>query len=139
VHTKRYEKQVPGHHIQVDVKFLTFAGKAGQKIRRFQYTAIDDATRVRALKLYAKHTQANAIDFVDHIIEKFPFRTQTIRTDRGHEFQAKFHWHVDLAQLRDRLLSIVSFLGHLRGFLSKLMISISLVQKHPLRSGEQVR
>jgi transposase len=73
VHTKRYEKQVPGHHIQVDVKFLTFAGKAGQKIRRFQYTAIDDATRVRALKIYAKHTQANAIDFVDHIIEKFPF------------------------------------------------------------------
>jgi hypothetical protein len=72
VHTKRYEKQVPGHHIQVDVKFLTFTGKAGQKIRRFQYTAIDDATRVRALKIYAKHTQANAIDFVDHIIEKFP-------------------------------------------------------------------
>jgi hypothetical protein len=46
---------------------------------------------VRALKIYAKHTQANAIDFVDHIIEKFPFRIQTIRTDRGHEFQAKFH------------------------------------------------
>ncbi len=95
MHTKRHEKQVPGHHIQVDVKFLTFTGKAGQKIRRFQYTAIDDATRVRALKIYAKHTQANAIDFVDHIIEKFPFRIQTIRTDRGHEFQAKLHWHVE--------------------------------------------
>ncbi|GFE67375.1 hypothetical protein KIN_44490 [Litoreibacter roseus] len=35
-------------------------------MRRFQYTAIDDATRVRALKIYDKHTQANAIDFIDH-------------------------------------------------------------------------
>lgn len=28
------------------------------------------------------------------MIEKFPFRIHTIRTDRGHEFQALFHWHV---------------------------------------------
>jgi hypothetical protein len=27
---------MPGHHIQVDVKFLTFAGKARQKVRRDQ-------------------------------------------------------------------------------------------------------
>ena len=95
VHTKRYNKQVPGHHIQMDVKFLTFKGKRGEKIRRFQYTAIDDATRVRALKIYDRHTQANAIDFFDHVIEKFPFRIKEIRTDNGHEFQAKFHWHVE--------------------------------------------
>ena len=95
IHTKRYNKQVPGHHIQMDVKFLTFKGKRDEKVRRFQYTAIDDATRVRALKVYEKHTQANAIDFVNHIIEKFPFRIREIRTDNGHEFQAKFHWHVE--------------------------------------------
>ena len=95
LHTKRYQKQVPGHHIQVDVKFLTFKGKRGEKVRRFQYTAIDDATRVRALKVYEKHTQANAINFIDHIIEKFPFRIREVRTDNGNEFQAKFHWHVE--------------------------------------------
>ena len=95
LHTKRYQKQVPGHHIQVDVKFLTFIGKRGEKVRRFQYTAIDDATRVRALKIYNKHTQANAISFIDHIIETFPFRIREVRTDNGHEFQAKFHWHVE--------------------------------------------
>ncbi len=70
LHTKRYQKQVPGHHIQVDVKFLTFRGKSGEKVRRFQYTAIDDATRVRALKVYEKHTQANAINFIDYISSK---------------------------------------------------------------------
>ncbi len=100
VHTIRYSKQVPGHHIQMDVKFLTFADKRGEKVRRFQYTAIDDATRVRALKIYDKHTQTNAIDFVDHVIEKFPFHIKEIRTDNGHEFQAKFHWHVEDEDIR---------------------------------------
>ena len=53
---KRYEKQVPGHRIQVDVKFLSFTDKSsGKEVKRFQYTAIDDATRARALKIYNKH------------------------------------------------------------------------------------
>ena len=95
IHTQRYSQQVPGHQIQVDVKFLTFIGKKGGKIRRYQYTAIDDATRIRALKIYARHTQANAIDFIDYVIDKFPFRIREVRTDNGHEFQAKFHWHVE--------------------------------------------
>ncbi len=55
--TIRYEKQVPDHHIQVDVKFLIFPQPDGTKVKRFQYTAIDDATRIRALKVYEKHSQ----------------------------------------------------------------------------------
>ena len=41
--------------------------------RRYQYTAIDDATRIRALRVYARHTQKNAIRFLDHVIEAFPY------------------------------------------------------------------
>jgi transposase InsO family protein len=92
---QQYEKQMPGHHVQVDVKFLSFTDQTGKAVRRFQYTAIDDATRIRALKIYEKHTQANAIDFVDFVVEKFPFRISTIRTDNGHKFQSLFHWHVE--------------------------------------------
>ena len=88
--THRYEKQVPGHHIQVDVKFLKLREPRGGLVKRFQYTAIDDATRIRALKIYNRHTQQNAIRFIDDVIRKFPFRIQTIRTDNGHEFQAMF-------------------------------------------------
>ena len=95
IHTRRYEHKVPGHQIQVDVKFLTFEGKDGRAIKRYQYTAIDDATRVRALEIYDRHTQANAIAFIDCVIAKFPFRIREVRTDNGHEFQAKFHWHVE--------------------------------------------
>ena len=81
--------------MQLDVKFITLEDPKGKKVRRFQYTAIDDATRIRALKIYKRHNQQNAIDFIDYVIEKFPFRIHTIRTDRGHEFQAKFHWFVE--------------------------------------------
>jgi transposase InsO family protein len=95
VHTKRYAKETPGHQVQVDVKFVSLNDSSGNPIRRFQYTAIDDATRIRALKIYKQHNQKNAIEFIDHIIDKFPFRIHTIRIDRGHEFQAQFHWHVE--------------------------------------------
>jgi hypothetical protein len=40
---KRYEKQVPGHRIQVDVKFLSFTDKSSRKeIKRFQYDYTND-------------------------------------------------------------------------------------------------
>ena len=54
------------------MKFLIFHGKDGKTIKRYQYTAIDDATRVRALTVYDRHTQANAIAFIDHVIARFP-------------------------------------------------------------------
>ena len=95
IHTRRYSKETPGHHVQVDVKFITLRDPEGHAVRRFQYTAIDDATRIRALQVYDRHTQKNAITFIDYVVEKFPFRIHTVRTDRGHEFQALFHWHVE--------------------------------------------
>jgi len=94
VHTHRYEKRVPGPHVQVDVRFLTLPGPQGQRIRRSPYTAIDDATRVRALTIYPRHTQANAIRFRDSVVATLPFRIHTVRTERGHEFQAHFHGHL---------------------------------------------
>ena len=57
--------------------------------------AIDDATRIRSLQIYPEHNQDRAILFMNYVVEKFPFRISTIRTDRGHEFQARFHWHVE--------------------------------------------
>ena len=95
IQTKRYAKTVPGHHVQVDVKFLNLKDKQGKIVKRYQYTAIDDATRIRALQIYPKHNQDCAIKSIDYVIAKFPFRISTIRTDRGHEFQVRFHCHVE--------------------------------------------
>lgn len=42
----------------------------------------------------------NAIDLIDTVIDKFPFRIREVRTDKGHEFQAQFHWHVEDLNIR---------------------------------------
>jgi transposase InsO family protein len=111
---KRYEKQVPGHRIQIDVKFLFFKDiLTGREVKRFQYTAIDDATRARALYIYDRHTQQNAVDFVNRVREKFPFRIHTIQTDNGHEFQALFHWHCEDLGIRHVYIKKAS--PHLNG------------------------
>jgi len=47
LHTKRYAKKVPGHHVQIDVKFLQIKDRERKTVKRYQYTAIDDATRIR--------------------------------------------------------------------------------------------
>jgi transposase InsO family protein len=95
LHSQRYAKMVRGHHVQVDVKFLQLKDREGKTVKRYQYMAIDDATRIRALQIFAEHNQERAIQFLDYVVERFPFRINTVRTDRGHEFQARFHWHVE--------------------------------------------
>ena len=93
LHTKRYAKKVPEHQVQIDGKFSKLIGAEGRPVRRFQYTSIDDATRIRALQIYVKHNQDCAIKFIYYVIDRFPFHFSMIRTDRGHEFQARFHFH----------------------------------------------
>lgn len=101
---KRYEKQRPGHQVQVDVKFvepLPKAAATGVPIRTgsrrgkfYQYTAIDDCTRLRVLKIYPHNNQKTAIRFLDYLLSQLPFAVETIQTDNGAEFQSAFHWHV---------------------------------------------
>ena len=89
---KRYEKPQPGHAVQVDVKFIT---PIGAKEKRFyQFTAIDDCTRLRVLRIYPRCNQKTAIQFLDYLLAKLPFRVEVIQTDNGGEFGSQFHYHV---------------------------------------------
>jgi transposase InsO family protein len=89
---KRYEKQQPGHRVQVDVKFIR--PLPGTRKKHYQFTAIDDCTRIRVLRIYDRLNQATAIQFLDYVLEKLPFGVEVIQTDNGAEFQSAFHWHV---------------------------------------------
>jgi transposase InsO family protein len=89
---KRYEKPQPGHQVQVDVKFI--APLAGVRKRYYQFTAIDDCTRLRVLRIYDRLNQKTAIQFIDYVLEKLPFRVDAVQTDNGSEFQSAFHWHL---------------------------------------------
>jgi len=90
---KRYEKQQPGHRLQMDVKFLERI--PGKRKRLYQFTAIDDCTRIRVLKIYDACNQATAIRFLDEVVRRLPFRIHVLQTDNGAEFQSKFHWHAE--------------------------------------------
>jgi len=67
----------------------------GQTRRKYyQFTAIDDCTRIRVLRVYRRNDQKTAIQFLDYLLERLPFAVESIQTDNGAEFQTGFHWHV---------------------------------------------
>ncbi len=89
---KRYEKPEPGHRVQVDVKFIS--PLPGSRRKYYQFTAIDDCTRLRVLRIYDRLNQKTAVQFLDYVLAKLPFRVECIQTDNGPEFQSAFHYHV---------------------------------------------
>jgi len=78
--TNRYAKEVPGERLQMDTC------KIGPAL--YQYTAIDDCTRIRVLALSSRRTATNTLAFLEKVIEELPFPIQRIQTDRGREFFA---------------------------------------------------
>ena len=94
----RYEKPLPGHRLQMDVKFLERI--PGTRKRLYQFTAIDDCTRIRVLKIYDHCDQRTAIRFADEVLKRLPFRLQVIQTDNGAEFQSQFHYHLEALDIR---------------------------------------
>jgi transposase InsO family protein len=95
---QRYEKPQPGHRLQMDVKFLERI--PGSRKRLYQFTAIDDCTRIRVLKVYDACNQRTAIRFLDDVVRRLPFRVHVIQTDNGAEFQSQFHWHAEALDIR---------------------------------------
>ena len=79
---------VPGEKVQIDVKYVPSAcliGKLkGKKL--YQYTAIDEATRLRYLSFYEEHSTFSSTKFLMECIRFFPFHIQCVQTDNGSEF-----------------------------------------------------
>jgi transposase InsO family protein len=94
----RYEKPQPGHRLQMDVKFLERI--PGTRKRLYQFTAIDDCTRIRVLKVYDACNQATAIAFMNEVVRRLPFRIHVVQTDNGAEFQSHFHWHLEALDIQ---------------------------------------
>ena len=82
----------------LDVKFLERI--PGTRPRLFQFTAIDDCTRIRVLKIYDACNQRTARLFIDEVLRRLPFRVHVVQTDNGAEFQSEFHWHLERLDIR---------------------------------------
>lgn len=82
---KRDEKQRPGHHVQIDVKFIEpITNGPARRKRYYQYTAIDDCTRLRVLRIYPRSDQKTAIQFLDYIVARLPFQIETVKRQVAH-------------------------------------------------------
>jgi transposase len=71
---KLFEKAEPGESVQVDVKFVKIAGRWA-----FQYTALDDCTRFRVLRLYRRLHQSSSLAFLGELCRAFPFRIRKLQ------------------------------------------------------------
>lgn len=92
---RRYpERMVPGEKVQIDVKEVPYCCLKGTAKRDgkhlYQWTAIDECTRVRYVFGYEEHTPENSVDFLKRLLKAFPFPIQTVQTDNGTEFTYKF-------------------------------------------------
>jgi IS30 family transposase len=92
---KRYQKEVPGEQVQMDVckiaplLYTELALTRDTRATQFlHYTAIDDCTRVKVVALYPNQKALSTLAFLEQVIETFPFPIQRLQTDRGEEFMA---------------------------------------------------
>jgi transposase InsO family protein len=96
---KLFEKAEPGESVQVDVKFVKIAGRWA-----FQYTALDDCTRFRVLRLYRRHHQSSSLAFLGELCRALPFRIRKLQCDNGHEFPFAFALAVQALGIRHRYI-----------------------------------
>ena len=85
----------PGEKVQVDVKYVPSECMSpelkdlGEKY--YQYTAIDEFTRIRYTWFTNEHSTYSSSEFVKLLVKYYPFKIQTIQTDNGMEFTNSFY------------------------------------------------
>ena len=94
-HERRYPELLePGKKVQIDVKEVPYCCLRGDLKREdkhlYQWTAIDECTRIRFIYGFEEHTPESTVKFFKMIQEVFPFKIQTVQTDNGTEFTYKY-------------------------------------------------
>lgn len=90
---KPYEQMLyPGQRIQIDVKYVPSACLVGEaKGQRFyQYTAIDEFSRLRYVEAFEEHNTYSSAVFLEHAVRYFKFPIECVQTDNGMEFTNRF-------------------------------------------------
>ena len=91
---KPYEQMTyPGQRIQVDVKVVPRHCIADPELHLFQYTAIDEFTRLRFLAAYPEQSTYSSADFLEKLAKWYARRgiyVECVQTDNGFEFTNRF-------------------------------------------------
>lgn len=95
-----FSKDQPGDSVQVDVKFVRV-----NRQRCFQYTALDDCTRFRVLRLYRYLNHRTSLAFFRELRNAMPFPIRKLQCDNGTEFPLEFALTVQEAGIRHRYIT----------------------------------
>ncbi len=91
---KPYEQMTcPGQRVQIDVKVVPQACITDPELRLFQYTAIDEFSRLRFLWAYNEQSTYSSADFLIRAVKWFKRRgisVECVQTDNGFEFTNRF-------------------------------------------------
>jgi len=91
---KPYEQMTyPGQRVPVDVKVVPRRCIADQELRLFQYTAIDEFTRLRFLGAYPEQSTYSSADFLKKLVKWYDrrgIRVECVQTDNGFAFTNRF-------------------------------------------------
>ena len=91
---KPYQQMTyPGQRIQVDVKVVPRHCITDPELRLYQYTAIDEFTRLRFLAAYPEHSTYSSADFLKKLFKWYArrgIRVECVQTDNGFEFTNRF-------------------------------------------------
>lgn len=124
----------PGERVQIDVKYVPQECMSKELKdmgeRYYQYTAIDEYTRLRYTYFCKEHNTYESTVFVDRLIRYFPFKIELIQTDNGFEFTNRLNWN---AFNKKKLTMFESRL-------KELNITHSLIRPHtPTQNGKVER
>ena len=91
---KPYQQMTyPGERIQVDVKVVPRRCIADPELRLYQYTAIDEYSRLRFLAAYPEQSTYSSADFLKRLQKWYARRgitVECVQTDNGFEFTNRF-------------------------------------------------
>ena len=91
---KPYQQMTyPGERIQVDVKVVPRRCIADPELHLFQYTAIDEFSRLRFLAAYPEQSTYSSADFLKRLVKWYArkgIRVECVQTDNGFEFTNRF-------------------------------------------------
>ena len=81
---KPYETpKVAGERVQIDVKYVPNECLVKGVPKLYQYTAVDEATRLRCRVVFDEHSSWNSVRFLHYVRKQFPFRIKCVQTVMG--------------------------------------------------------
>lgn len=107
--------EYPGEKVQVDVKYVPKKcmskelQEMGEKF--YQYTAIDEYSRLRYTWFTNAHDTYESSEFVKRLVSYFPFKIKTIQTDNGFEFTNRLSWQAFLKDKKTMFENTLEELG----------------------------